>query len=151
MKKIIIMFVFWFLSGCGYQPSNNFINQNYFISTYELNGDKKINNILKRNFDMYKYSSKSIKSYKLVTNNEIIKSNRTKNLQGEATSLSLKIRLSVDVFDSDKFIKKFQYEETTNYNNLSNKFELSQYENILISDIINKMIRNIHVQLSNIG
>lgn len=151
MKKIIIIFVFWFLSGCGYQPSNNFINQNYFISTYELNGDKKINNILKRNFDMYKYSSKSIKSYKLVTNNEIIKSNRTKNLQGEATSLSLKIRLSVDVFDSDKFIKKFQYEETTNYNNLSNKFELSQYENILISDIINKMIRNIHVQLSNIG
>ena len=151
MKKIVIIFVFCILSACGYQPSNNFINQNYFISTYELNGDKKINNILKRNFDMHKYSSTKIKSYKLVTNNEIIKSNRSKNLQGETTSLSLEIILSVDVFDSDKFIKKFQYNETANYNNLSNKFELSQYENILISDIINKMIQNIHYQLSKIG
>jgi len=151
MKKIVIIFVFCILSACGYQPSNNFINQNYFISTYELNGDKKINNILKRNFDMHKYSSTKIKSYKLVTNNEIIKSNRSKNLQGETTSLSLEIILSVDVFDSDKFIKKFQYKESANYNNLSNKFELSQYENILISDIINKMIQNIHYQLSKIG
>jgi len=151
MKKIVIIFVFCILSACGYQPSNNFINQNYFISTYELNGDKKINNILKRNFDMHKYSSTKIKSYKLVTNNEIIKSNRSKNLQGETTSLSLEIILSVDVFDSDKFIKKFQYNETANYNNLSNKFELSQYENILISDMINKMIQNIHYQLSKIG
>ena len=72
-------------------------------------------------------------------------------MQGETTSLSLEIILSVDVFDSDKFIKKFQYNETANYNNLSNKFELSQYENILISDIINKMIQNIHYQLSKIG
>ena len=151
MKKIVIIFVFCILSACGYQPSNNFINQNYFISTYELNGDKKINNILKRNFDMHKYSSTKIKSYKLVTNNEIIKSNRSINLQGETTSLSLEIILSVDVFDSDKFIKKFQYKESANYNNLSNKFELSQYENILISDIINKMIQNIHYQLSKIG
>lgn len=151
MKKIVIIFVFCILSACGYQPSNNFINQNYFISTYELNGDKKINNILKRNFDMHKYSSTKIKSFKLVTNNEIIKSNRSKNLQGETTSLSLEIILSVDVFDSDKFIKKFQYKESANYNNLSNKFELSQYENILISDIINKMIQNIHYQLSKIG
>ena len=150
MKKNLIIFLFCILPSCGYQPSNNFMNESYFISTYELNGDKKINNILKRDFDRYKYSSKKIKPFKLITNNEIIRSNRTKNRKGETTSLSLQIILSVDVFDSEKFVKKFQFNETVYYNNRSNKFELNQYENILKLDILNKMIKSIHYQLSNI-
>jgi len=47
-------------------------------------------------------------------------------------------------------IKFKSFEEKTNYNNLDNKFELKQYEKIVINDLTNKIVNDINYFLLSI-
>ena len=48
------------------------------------------------------------------------------------------------IFKEGKKFKILNFEEVVNYNSLDNKFELKQYENILIKDLTQKILNEIH-------
>ena len=148
--KIILIVFFLILNGCGYQAVNRTDNSNYTISNYKFLGDAQVNKILRRDFDKYKDNNGNFNKFNIIVKSEQIKSNNSKKRSGEATSLTLEISIDVEITNNDNELKKLSLKENTNYNNLDNKFELKQFEKIIINDLTNKLIDKIHSTLSTI-
>ena len=93
-KNIVFLFIFCFLSACGYQPLN--LNQkiNYSILTFNLEGDNQINKILERNFEKYK-DANNINSIKISSSSKVTKSESAKDTAGKAISYNLSININI--------------------------------------------------------
>ena len=148
--KIILILFFIVLNGCGYQAINRIDNSNYTISNYKFFGDTQINKILKKDFDKYKDNNSNFNKFNIIVRSEQIKSNNSKKRSGEAASLTLEILIDIEITNNDNKLKKLSLRENTNYNNLDNKFELKQFEKIIVNDLTNKLIDKIHYTLSTI-
>ena len=149
MKKFILI-IFLLLSACGYQSVNKIDKSNYNISKYEFLGNQQVNKILKRNFERNKNNTNSGNEFEIIATSNLIKSKNSKDQAGEATNLTLEIFVDLDIFQNDKKIKKITINENTNYNNNDNKFELKQFEKILINNLVDKIIKKINLTLSSI-
>ena len=80
----------------------------------------------------------------------MIKSNNSKNQAGEVTNLTLKIIVDFEIFKNNQKIKKISLTESTNYNSDNNKFEQKQFEKILIKNLVDKIIKQINLNLLSI-
>tara|TARA_B100000035_G_C20687210_1_gene416648 strand:+ start:100 stop:549 length:450 start_codon:yes stop_codon:yes gene_type:complete len=148
MKKIFFIILLFSVS-CGYSPINKLTNQKYSIVEFEVNGNNQINTILKKNF--IKYDKKDLKrQFKLVALNQLEKTTNSKKESGDSSVLSIKIKISLKILENDKNIKELKYLESSSYSSLDNKFELKQYEKILIKSLTDKILSKIHFDLSNI-
>ena len=146
IKTLLIIFLF--IVSCGYAPINKITNQSYSIIEFKVSGNNQINTILKKNFS--KYNKESLESqYKLETTSQLEKTTNSKNQSGDSVVLSIKIRIDLKILKENKEIKKLSYEEFSSYNSLDNKFELKQYEKILINSLTDKILTKIHFDLSN--
>lgn len=145
-KKILI--IFFFLTSCGYQPILNLKNTNYSIADYELSGDREINKILRKNFNKYSNKANKTKQFELIADSQLILTTNSKNESGKNSNLSLEILINLEILVNGKILKKTNYKENTNYNSLDNKFELKQYEKILIKELTNRIVNRIHSNLS---
>ena len=69
-----------------------------------------------------------------------------KNSKGNATSFQNIIKIYVTVFNNNKKIDTFQFEDNFKYNNSKNKFDLNRYEKELKANlaesIVNKIIND---------
>ena len=74
----------------------------------------------------------------------------SKDTKGDPLLLGLKINLKIEVFEKGKLIKKKEYNEQFNYQNLSKKFELNSYESEIRLNIYDKMISKILIDLTNL-
>ena len=91
--KIILIFLF-FQVGCGYKIVNNLDNFKFQIIDYKLTGEKKINNILEKNFKRFENNdAKSTLDLIIHANNEINRFITSKNTAGEALSYDLESQL----------------------------------------------------------
>ena len=150
MKLFKIIFVIVILSkllSCGYKPINKISNNQISINKYTLIGNDEVNKMLKLNFDRFQNNSDAIKNFEITGKSEIIKSIVSKNSSGDITGYNLKITISITVFENEKELTSNIYLKNTNYNNFSSKFELKQYEKILIKDLVNEIITEINYQL----
>ena len=117
----------------------------------KLIGEKKINNLLDKNFKRFKDNdSKPTSNFVVHANSSINRSITSKNSSGEALSYNLKITIIIEVYENNNLLTKFIFDESTNYDNLNSKFELKQYENILIQDLTNEIIYEINNKLNSI-
>ena len=149
MKKILFAIIL-FLTSCGYQAVNKIDKTNFIISKYDFLGNSQVNKILKRNFDKNKKNDNLKNEFEVVVNSKLIKSNNAKNRAGEVTNLTIQIIVDLEVSQFGKKIKKLSFTENNNYNNNDNKFELKQFEKILVNDLVDKIIRRINLDLSSI-
>ena len=74
----------------------------------------------------------------------------SKNSLGEALSYDLKVTIVIEIYEDDNLLDKTSFNESTSYDNLNSKFELKQYENILIQDLTNEMILKINNKLNSV-
>ena len=149
MKKILFALIL-FLTSCGYQAVNKIDKTNFIISEYDFLGNSQVNKILKRNFDKNKKNDNLQNEFEIIVNSKLIKSNNAKNRAGEVINLSIKIIVDLEVSQYGEKIKKLSFTENSNYNNNDNKFELKQFEKILVNDLVDKIIRRINLDLSSI-
>ena len=149
MKKITFI-IFLFLYSCGYQSVNKIDKSNYSISKYELLGDRQVNKILRKNFERNKNNLNSKNEFEIILTSDLVKSKKSKNRAGEATNFTLEIIVDLAIFQNGQKVKNLIINENTNYNNNDNKFELKQYEKILINDLVDKIIYRIYLNLSTI-
>ena len=149
MKKFIFI-IFLLLNACGYQSINKIDKSNYNISKYEFLGNQQVNKILKRSFDRNIGNINSNNEFEVIATSNLVRSKKSKDKAGEATNLTLEIIVELDIFQNGKKIKEISINENTNYNNNDNKFELKQFEKILINDLVKKIIYQIDLNLSSI-
>jgi len=134
---------------CDYKPIYSQNNQNFGIKIIEFN-ENRSNKILATRLKNYSYKKNNLFLYELkllTSENKLILSKDTK---GDPLLLGLKINLKIEVYEKDKLITKKEYNEQFNYQNLSKKFELNSYESEIRSNIYNKMISKILIDLANL-
>mgnify|MGYP000312297241 CR=1 FL=1 len=149
MKKYYLLIIFLLFTQCNYKPIYSQNNQNFGIGIIEFN-ENRSNKILASKLKNYSYKKNNLFSYglKLLTSeNKLILSKDTK---GDPLLLGLKINLKIEVYEENKLIKKKEYNEQFNYQNLSKKFELNSYENEIRLNIYDKMISKILIDLANL-
>ena len=131
-RHIIKTLIFIILSACSYEPILS--NKNYdfqFVNIY-FEGDDKINKIIRS--DLGRKSNGSIKydlQIETVKSKEILSSNE----KGDPTVYQLKIDTSYSLLKEKKNILVNKISKQIIYNNIDDKFELSQYENNIINNV----------------
>lgn len=148
MKKINLI-IFLFLISCGYTPINKLIDKNYSISEFEINGNNQVNTIIRKDFIKYKDTNFE-KQFQIKLSSQIVKATNSKNETGTNSNLSIKIIVDLEILENNSSIKDLNFVELINYNSLDNKFELKQYEKILIKNLTSKILEKIHINLSTI-
>ena len=149
MKKYYLLIILLLFAQCDYKPIYSQNNQNFGIKIIEFN-ENRTNKILGTRLENYSYkkSKNLLYELKLLTSeNKLILS---KDTRGDPLLLGLKINLKIEVYEKNIVISKKEYSEQFNYQNLSKKFELNSYESEIRSNIYNKIISKILIDLANL-
>ena len=150
MNKIInytLLFLL-LLSSCAYEPVLNNKNYEFSINVDKINGDQKINSIIIENF--YNLKGKE-KKYDLTISSTKEKNIISKDSKGDPSIFELIINVNYSVEKNGKTLIVNTINRKTTYNNITDKFELENYEkNIIdhlssiVSDKIINSISEIH-------
>ena len=57
-SKLILIILLFSQISCGYKIANNVNDYNFNILKYQLSGERKVNNILERNFKRFQKNEK---------------------------------------------------------------------------------------------
>jgi len=154
IKKIIIIFTFFLLSNCGYEPmysKKNLQNSyNFTISSIGFSGENIINQTIKNNLSNYiNIETKQIK-YDLIIDSKFLKTITSKNKKGDPEIFYIKIIINLDVLEANNIINKTVFDGGFEYKNKSNKFELRQYEESIQKNLSYKISEEIIEYLNSI-
>ncbi len=150
IRKIFLITLIILQFGCGYKIANNSNYYNFQISSFKLTGEKKINNILDKNFKKFKDNENSSSIYKLISDSKMIRSITSKDSSENVLTYKLEITIKLKIFENNSLISEISFKEKTDYNNTTSKFELKQYENILLQDLTDQLIVKINNHLSTV-
>ena len=126
MNKFLLLIVSIFiLSACSYEPILLKKNYDFEFNKIEFSGDKTVNEIIKNRISRV---SSGNKKYNIYYNSKIEKSVVSSNEKGDPTIFNLNIDLKYKITDKDKVIIKNNISKQSNYNDIKDKFELSNYE-----------------------
>jgi len=146
---ILVIFIF-LLYGCGYQSVYKVDQGEFTIIRFKANGPDKVTKNLVRNFEQFQNNKETKKYYEINTSSNIITLINSKNSRGKIETYTLKVTVNLIVKEDNQIIQEKKFSENTNYNNLDNKFELKQYENIIIQGQTNKIVNKINIFLRSI-
>ena len=149
-KKIILLL--FLLSSCGYEAIHSKKNSvNYIFSINELSftGDRKINLKIKERLSNYTQSKKD-KDFILRISSTSEKIILAKDTTGDTTAFKNTISINVEVLMNNKFKSNLGIIESFNYNNISNKFDLKNYEDEIKNNLAETATEKIIFKLSNI-
>lgn len=150
MRKSFLLFFFLAISACGFEPINKTFNYNYYIKNISYSGDLKVNQLLEKNFNRLQRNISATKFYDLKFNTETKRVIKSKNSSGEVAGYKLSISINLIASKNEKKVVEKTYNENLSYSNLSSKFELKQYENILKEDLVRKVSLEIQNDLASL-
>ena len=147
-KKFYLIFFFLFVS-CGFEPIYSSKNINFSIDEIQ-----KKNNPLNNEFARtLKTFSNSDVDNKLIIEIESKKYVETKSKDSKGNpnvyELNMILNIGINEKNNNNFIKK-EFKQSINFNNKDDKFQLSQYQKELEQLLINKIIDDVLIYLSNI-
>ena len=147
MKKILII-IFCFLMGCGYQPIYiNSDNNDLLFRDIQLIGDKKINKKIVSALKIKKDNSNiNFKEVILTSGKNVIET--SKNSKGQIESYRTTINVNLTIKDKKNIIKNKNFSENFSYNNKDNKFDLRVYQNEITNNLTNRIIEELIIYLN---
>jgi hypothetical protein len=151
-QKKIILLLLLLLSSCGYEAihsKKNSINYDFSIDKLSFVGDRTINLKIKEKLNNYTQGKKD-KDFILSISSTSEKITLAKNTAGDAISFINTISINVDVLMNNKFKSNFIILESFNYNNISNKFNLKNYEAEIKNNLAETASDKLIFKLSNI-
>tara|TARA_B100000780_G_scaffold249365_1_gene195022 strand:+ start:328 stop:792 length:465 start_codon:yes stop_codon:yes gene_type:complete len=151
-KKILIPIILLFLSSCGYEAihsKKNSINYDFSINKLTFVGDRKVNIKLKEMLNYYTLSEKD-KNFNLKITSDTKKVILAKDIAGDPTSFKFTIKINVEIIMNNNSRDEFNIIESFNYNNISNKFSLDQYERQIISNLAESAALKLTYKISSI-
>ena len=149
-KKLFTVITFLFLLGCGYQPIYSSKESDFAIEKIKLveknNINRKIRNVLKT----YQNKNTTEKVYDLKISSERNKVILTKDSNGDPKIFAINILVGVEIIENNFIKETISFKKTLSYNNSTNKFDLKQYEDNIVSNLTNKIIEEIIIYLQSI-
>ena len=147
MKKIIIIFAFFLLLSCGFEPiySKKKLEKNYnfTISNIGFSGDTSVNKNIKNNLINYIDNPEKPKKYDLIISSSVNKTITSKSLKGDPEIFYIEITIILEVLENDNLKNKISFEEAFEYKNKSNKYELKKYEKNIQKNLSLKISKDI--------
>jgi len=147
-KKFIYLLVFFlFFQNCGYAPIYSVQNKkNFKFNIIEVKGSNKMNDIV--NIQIKRFSNNtSDNKLDLNISTSYEKNILSKNKKGEATKFLIKKTINFQIINSEED-KNYSFNNETIINNISDKFELNNYENSIIENFISSKIEVLILKLS---
>ena len=148
LKKIIV-FIFistFLLYGCGFESVYNIKNTNFRFSEIKTN-DQNASIRLKNSLSNY-YSSDIDKiDYKITLNLSQNRTIKSKNKKGEALVYSIIINGEILIYRNEELVNTVDVNEFFDYQNTSNKFDLSEYEKNIEGNLIFKIANDLIIKI----
>ena len=148
--KQFFYILFIFVASCGYQSIETYYKSDFQIKELNITGNKNINRIIERSLKKATENNNSSNLLKVEIKTDLNKSIISKNSKGEATRYDIKININLKTFKNEKIVLEKIYSKNNSYNTLESKYELKQYEKILINDSIKEIIQKIKQDLNSI-
>ena len=151
MNKIInyiLIFLLFFLFNCAYEPILKSKNYLFSINVSNINGDKEINSIIINKFGSLKENEKK---YDLDLSTKKEKNIISKDSKGDPSIFELLINVKYSVKKDGKTIIEREINRKTTYNNITDKFELENYEKNIINNISTVISDYIMLSISKIN
>ena len=152
IKKLTFILIFFLLANCGYEAIYLKKNiSNISINKITLEGNKKINrkiitqaNLSKNNNETYAYDLTLISNKTI----ESAAKDNSGNTSVYKTTITVKFYLK-DPNNQNQIFKEKDFTSSFSYNNMKNKFDLSQYQKNIENNLINKIAEEIIIFLSS--
>jgi len=147
INKFLTILTFFLLFSCGFEPiySQKKLDSNYnfTIASIGFSGNNNINQYLKNNLINYTNNKGKETRYDLIINSTIKKKITSKNKKGNPEIFHTKILINVEIIEDNKIKNKTIFEESFEYKNKSNKFELNKYEENIKKNLANKLSKDL--------
>tara|TARA_Y100000591_G_C21393191_1_gene479176 strand:- start:76 stop:525 length:450 start_codon:yes stop_codon:yes gene_type:complete len=148
MIRSILLIIILFLYSCGYQPLYSKKNTSTIVSKkLILLGDKDIN-------DQIILATRIKKDEKNLTYQEIELENKkeiietSKDSKGQPSSYKMIINVKLKTKNLENNVLTKEFDQEFSYKNLTNKFELSEYQKDIENNLINRIIEEIIIYLN---
>ena len=149
MRNKIKILLLLFLTQCGYTTVyDNKSFDDFNISIISMEGDKKINNLIKSK--LKKYSNRNLnKEFKITIITNYKKKIITKDITGKAEDFELKLFTEFQI-DFNGKSQKFSFNEKLKIKNSSNSFELRNYENVIKDNFVESIKDKLILKLKSV-
>ena len=149
MNKVIkILILLFTLHGCSFEPI--LINKSFDFRFENINssGDEKINEIIKNNLlsrtngnKKYKINLKSKKNIQTVSSDS----------KGDPKIYKLQIKVDYNVLLDEKNVYENTVTKQATYNNITDKYELLQYENNITKSLATNIAEELLFSIKTLG
>ena len=148
IKNYTVLFFLLLLSNCAYEPILSNKNHDFSIVVEKIDGDKKINSMIINNF--YNLKGKE-KKYNLNLSSTKIKNVISKDSKGDPAIFELIINVNYSVKKNEETLLVNEINLKDIYNNVSDKFELENYEKNIINNLSQNISDKIIISISEIN
>ena len=139
-KLLSIIFTLVILYGCSFKPMLADKKYDFRFIQIKFEGDKKINQSIKQNLVRNSVGNNNFEVYFITTKKkEIISS----NAKGDPIKFKIKINLEYKILRNGDVLANNKVIKETNYNNINDKLELSQFEENVLNNLIEDLSQEI--------
>jgi|TARA_B100001741_G_scaffold61719_1_gene48603 hypothetical protein len=151
MNKIsnyTLIFLLFLVLSCDYKPILAVKDYKFSISVKEISGDQKINSLIINNFKNLK-NDERIYFINLTSKKE--KKIISKDTKGDPSIFELEINVNYKLEKNGEIVIQKNINRKTTYNNITDKFELENYENSIIENLTQNISDKIVFSVSEIN
>ena len=151
MNKIsnyILILSLLLLTNCGYQAVLNNQNYQFSINVNKINGDQKINSLI---INRLQQLEENEKIYNLSLTSNIEKLIISKDSKGDPSIFEIKINVNYVVKKDEEILISNKINKKTTYNNITDKFELENYEKTIINNLVSEISDIIMLSISKVS
>ena len=149
IKKIFIILSLTLLTSCGFEAIYSSKNDSkILIKNIQIDeGNKKINRKIVSALDLKTSDEKNAYNLLLSSNKKI--DIVSKDTTGTASVYKTTIEIKISLIENNKIKRKKSFESSFTYNNLDNKFDLSEYRKNIETNLIQKLTEEIFIFLKS--
>ena len=148
--KIIYILLFIIISGCGYQAIYGTKDINLRVKEIKLTGDNNLNRKINNYFNYYKNNKNYSKIIDVHINSSLKKEISSKDRKGNAKTFELSVSIKLNILENENIIKAKIFNKSSNYKSLDNKFDLNQYEENLINNLVHDIWQDIEITIHSL-
>ena len=150
LKKKFLISIFLLLSSCGYEPLFSTDKNNFSIINIKISGDKNISSMIERRLKIYKNAPKKEKNFYVEINSSKNRVIASKDTKGDPKTFRIELISELNVLNNNQKISSRIFKESQNYNNRSSKFDLKEFEEKTLDNLIEKISEDIIIFLQSL-
>ena len=149
LKKFLILPILFLIINCSYEPIFSEKNINSIsIGDLTVEGNKKINRLIANQLNINRNDNQDT-SYDLNLDSSKKVETLAKDSRGNDSIYRTIITVNLTLKKQELIFKEKSFVLSFSYNNIENKFDLSEYQKNIETDLINKIIQEINIYLSS--